>query len=165
VIRANIGLGSNLGDSAAIVRRAMSELGTLGEVVARSSLFRTKPWGVTEQPDFINAVVALEAALEPRALLAELKALEVRLGRVAGERWGPRVIDLDILTYGTLEVDEPGLEIPHPQLRERAFVLAPLSEIAPDYRAAFEALPEAERATVRRLAPEADSPPGAPKPG
>lgn len=120
----------------------------VGNVTALSRLYRTRPWGVTEQPDFCNAVATIETDLPPKTLLRELKALESEFGRVAGERWGPRIIDLDILLYDGVTVDEPGLRIPHPQLRERAFVLAPLAELDPSYEPALQALDATERAGV-----------------
>ena len=148
---AYIGLGSNVGDSEGAIDRACAALAALGTLRARSSLYRTKAWGVTEQPDFINAAVALETALEPLALLAALKAIEADLGRVATYRWGPRAIDLDILTYGDRRIREPDLVVPHARLDERAFALAPLAEIDPAFVAAYAALPEAARAEVRRV--------------
>ncbi|HET9097689.1 MAG TPA: 2-amino-4-hydroxy-6-hydroxymethyldihydropteridine diphosphokinase [Candidatus Baltobacteraceae bacterium] len=141
---AAIGLGSNLGAPARNVRRAMRALWELGTITAASGLYRSKAWGKTDQPDFCNAAVLLETALRPRELLMELKRLERRLGRKPGERWGPRVIDLDILTYDDLEVDEPDLCIPHPRLSERAFALVPLAEIDPRFEAAVAGLPPGE---------------------
>lgn len=146
--RAAIGVGSNLGDSAANVRTALAALESVGRVAAVSRLYRTTPWGKRDQPDFCNAAAIVETDLGPRALLERLKDLERELGRIPGERWGPRSIDLDILTYGGERICEPGLEIPHPQLRERAFALVPLSEIDPAYEAEAAALPQAERAGV-----------------
>lgn len=141
---AAIGLGSNLGDRAGNVRRAMRALEQLGTVTAASRLYASKPWGKTDQPDFCNAVVLLDTALPPRELLRELKRLERKLGREPGERWGPRVIDLDILTYDDLDVDETDLQIPHPRLSERAFALVPLAEVDPRFEAAVAALPPGE---------------------
>jgi len=134
-IPAYVALGSNLDDPRAQVERAFGELGELREslLVARSSLYRTRPLGPVEQPDFVNAVAGLLTRLEPAALLAELKALEQRLGRAKpAVRWGPRRIDLDLLVHGTARIDAPGLTVPHPGIAERAFVLVPLAEIAPD---------------------------------
>lgn len=148
---ARIGIGANLGDAAATVRAAIAALGRLGTVVRASSLYRTRPWGVVDQPDFVNAAVLLETVLEPRALLASLKKLEAELGRLPGSRWGPRAADLDILAYDERKVDDPDLVIPHPRLHERAFALAPLAEIEPSYEAALSALPPDERAGVVRL--------------
>ncbi|HEX3464184.1 MAG TPA: 2-amino-4-hydroxy-6-hydroxymethyldihydropteridine diphosphokinase, partial [Candidatus Elarobacter sp.] len=99
---AAIGIGSNAGDACAHVRDAFDRLADLGTVAARSPLYRTEPWGVTDQPPFVNAAASLDTTLPPRALLAELKRIEAEAGRVPTYRWGPRVLDLDILTYGDL---------------------------------------------------------------
>ncbi len=149
--RAYVGLGANLGEPARNVERAIDLLGELGTVAARSSLYRTRPWGKADQPWFVNAVARLETALAPSALLAALRAMERRLGRVPGERWGPRIIDLDLLTYDGLETDEPGLRVPHPHLRERAFVLVPLAEIDEGFAALRDGLDAWELAGVVRL--------------
>jgi 2-amino-4-hydroxy-6-hydroxymethyldihydropteridine diphosphokinase len=148
---ARIGLGANEGDAAANVERALARLTSLGRLVARSHLYLTKPWGVRAQAPFVNAAALLETGLEPRALLAALKALERELGRVRTTRWGPRVIDLDILAYDDLEIREPGLTIPHERLHERAFALVPLAEIDPAFRSALEGLSQAEREGVARI--------------
>jgi len=148
---ARIGVGSNLGDAAGNVRRALDELATLGNVLARSSLYRTAPWGVLDQPEFVNAAALLETGLGPLELLGALKAIERRMGRVAGARWGPREIDLDLLAYDDLEINEGGLILPHERLFERAFALGPLAEIDPAYAAAYERLPAEARAGVRRI--------------
>lgn len=137
MIKAFVGLGGNQGDVLAAfdrAERAMAELpGT--RVVARSRRYRTPPWGRRDQPDFVNAVVQLETALSARALLDGLLDIERRLGRERGaERWGPRLLDLDLLLYGDAVHDEPGMQVPHPQLHQRAFVLVPLHELAPDAR-------------------------------
>ena len=149
--RAYVGIGSNAGDSAATIDRAVEALGRLGAVVARSSSYATKPWGVTDQADFLNAAAALETDLSPRELLGRLQDIERQLGRVETFRWGPRIVDLDILAYGDLTLREPDLIVPHALLFERAFALAPLAEIEPAYRAAYAALPAAARAEVRRV--------------
>lgn len=146
--RVAIGIGSNLGDPAANVRAAFTALNRAGEVVARSGLYRSKPWGRGDQPDFCNAVALVETSLKPKALLDFLKALESELGRIPGERWGPRLIDLDILAYGDVRVDEPGLHIPHPRLYERGFALLPLAEVDSRYAPAVEGLPRGERESV-----------------
>jgi len=148
---ARIGIGSNAGDSHDAIERAWAALAALGTLRARSSLYRTKAWGVVDQPDFLNAAALLETPLAPRALLHALKAIEADLGRVPTFRWGPRAIDLDILAYDDARIDEPDLVVPHPRLFERAFALAPLREIDPAYEPAYEALPAAARAEVRRL--------------
>ena len=129
-----IGLGSNLDDPIRQVRSAISRLDSMEgtRVVARSSLYRSAPFGPVEQPDFVNAAVTVETRLAPRQLLAALQAIESDLGREPAERWGPRRIDLDLLVYGDAVIDEQGLKIPHPGIAERNFVLLPLGEIAPD---------------------------------
>ena len=133
-VRAAIALGSNLDDPEAHVRRAMGELDALPgtRVLARSSLFRTAPVGYADQPDFINACVLVETTLAPRALLDALLALEKRHGRVREIPNGPRTLDLDIVVYGDERIDEPGLKVPHPRARERAFVKDPLREVWPE---------------------------------
>ena len=151
---AAIGIGSNAGDARARVRDAFDRLAELGTVVARSPLYRTEPWGVRDQPAFVNAAASLDTVLAPRALLGELKRIEDEAGRVPTYRWGPRVLDLDILTYGELQVDEPDLVIPHARLRERAFALVPLAEIDPRYAELRDALPPGERAGVVELPPQ-----------
>jgi 2-amino-4-hydroxy-6-hydroxymethyldihydropteridine diphosphokinase len=102
-------------------------------IVKSSSYYHTRPWGKTDQADFINAVVQVETELTPRELLELCLAIEKQMGRIRDEKWGPRIIDIDILCYGTQVLQEPNLTIPHPYLHERAFVLVPLNEIAPDY--------------------------------
>lgn len=148
---AYIGIGSNEGDPAANVEAAIARLQELGTVTARSRLYRTKPWGPSDQPDFVNAVAALETQVEPRALLGRLKTIESELGRTPTYRWGPRVIDLDILTYGDLAVDEADLVVPHPRLYERAFVLVPLAEVEPRFDVLRDALSLQERESVQVL--------------
>jgi 2-amino-4-hydroxy-6-hydroxymethyldihydropteridine diphosphokinase len=132
--RVYIGIGSNIGDREANVRRAVSMLDDRHiSLVSLSSLVETEPWGVTNQPAFINAVAEVETSLEPMALLNTLRDTEKRMGRFfEAARWGPRVIDLDILFYESDIINGPELKIPHPLIPERAFVLGPLYEIAPD---------------------------------
>ena len=130
-----VALGSNLDDPRVQVERAIAELDRLPgtRCVLRSSLYRSRPFGPVPQPDFINAVAGLLTELGPAALFAELKDLEMRLGRERPVvRWGPRRIDLDLLVHGNGRVTEPDLQVPHPGIAERAFVLEPLAEIAPD---------------------------------
>lgn len=130
---ATLGLGGNLGDPIATLEVALARLPGAGvTVISRSGFYRTPPWGPVTQPDFINACAVVETSLSPRQLLSATQALERDLGRRPGERWGPRSIDIDILDYGDVALDEPGLMLPHPRLFERAFVLVPLAEIAPD---------------------------------
>jgi 2-amino-4-hydroxy-6-hydroxymethyldihydropteridine diphosphokinase len=134
VTRAYVGLGANLGDREATLGRAVELLRVAPgvEVVAVSALRETDPVGVVDQPRFLNGAVALEAELSPRELLDTLLGVEHELGRVRdGERWGPRTIDLDLLVYGDVVVDEPGLRVPHPRLHERVFALEPLAELDP----------------------------------
>lgn len=148
---ARIGLGSNAGDAVENVERALRALERLGTVQARSALYRSPPSGVLEQADFVNAAALLQTPLGPRELLGALKALETELGRVTTYRWGPRIIDLDILAYDDLIVEEPDLGIPHPRLRERAFALVPLAEIDPAFAAALDALGSGDRRAVQRI--------------
>lgn len=130
-----IGLGSNVGKREWNCERAVSILEEHGvSILKRSSLYETTPWGVEDQPDFINMVVEAEAALEPLELLNLLKEIESHMGRVQTYRWGPRLIDLDILFYDDLVIDTPELKIPHPFIEKREFVLRPLLEIAPELR-------------------------------
>ena len=134
---AAVGLGANLGDAAGTVRCAIEALAALSCGPVRvSRLYRAPAWGRTDQPDFINAAALVETLLSARALLDQLLAIERDFGRVRidGERWGPRTLDLDLLLYGEASINEPGLRVPHPHLHERAFVLLPLAEIAPDAR-------------------------------
>lgn len=123
-----------MGDRAATLRTALHSLSDLPtiELVRVSSLYETAAVGVTDQPDFLNAVAAFGTSLPATALLAALLNLENLLGRKRTFRWGPRVIDLDLLLYGNKQIALPELTVPHPRLRERAFVLAPLAEIAPE---------------------------------
>jgi 2-amino-4-hydroxy-6-hydroxymethyldihydropteridine diphosphokinase len=129
---AYIGIGSNVGDRAANCLQAIESLSEAGRILSVSSLYYTEPVGFKVQEDFINAVVALETDRPPDELLAVCQAIEERLGRRRTVRWGPRTIDLDILLYGDLVMNQPDLDIPHPLMAARRFVLAPLVEIAPD---------------------------------
>jgi 2-amino-4-hydroxy-6-hydroxymethyldihydropteridine diphosphokinase len=125
---AYIGLGSNLGDRESLLRRAAEEIGA----VRLSPIVETEPWGYEDQPRFLNAVAELDTELPPRDLLALLLGVERQLGRDrSGPRWGPRTIDLDLLLYGEERLREPDLEVPHPRLHERLFVLEPLAALAP----------------------------------
>ena len=131
-----VGLGANLGDAAGTLRAAIETLACLpGTRLLRASrLYRTPAWGVTAQPDFINAVALLDTGLSARELLDALLDIERAGGRmrIDGERWGPRTLDLDVLLYGDAIIDEPGLRVPHPHLHERAFALLPLLDAWPD---------------------------------
>lgn len=130
---ATIGLGSNIGDKQGNLDRAIAALAATPGIrlVARSSDWRTEPWGFADQDWFVNACIAVETSLAARALLERCLAVEEQLGRRREIRWGPRLIDLDILTFGDAVIDEPGLSVPHPHIGERAFALAPLAEIRP----------------------------------
>lgn len=129
---AYVGLGANLGDRLATLREAVRRLGDLGSIDAVSPVYETDPVGYADQPAFFNAVARLETDLPPAALMAGLLRIEADLGRVRAFRNAPRTLDLDLLLYDDLILDTPGLTLPHPRLRERAFVLVPLAEIAPD---------------------------------
>jgi 2-amino-4-hydroxy-6-hydroxymethyldihydropteridine diphosphokinase len=134
VTRAYVGLGANLGPREVTLLRAADLLAAADgvEVVAVSQLRETEPVGLVEQPPFLNGAVAIDTSLTPRALLDLLLEIERSLGRVRGERWGPRTIDLDLLAYGDERVDEEGLHVPHPRLHERRFALEPLAELDPE---------------------------------
>jgi 2-amino-4-hydroxy-6-hydroxymethyldihydropteridine diphosphokinase len=134
VTRAYVALGANLGRREQTLKRAVELLaGASGvEVVAVSQLRETDPVGVVDQPPFLNGAVAVETTLRPRELLELLLDIERSLGRVREERWGPRLVDLDLLAYGDEVVDEPGLHVPHPRLHERRFALEPLAELNPE---------------------------------
>lgn len=132
--RVFISIGSNIGDRVVNCRKAVELLGADSakvSLVKTSSFYETQPWGVSVQGTFINLAVEVSTLLTPKELLVFLKDIETRLGRVAKMRWGPRVIDLDIIYFGVETLKEDGLTIPHPRARERGFVLAPLAEIAP----------------------------------
>jgi len=129
VTLAYVGLGANLGDREASIRRAAELIGA----TRLSPVIETEPWGYADQPRFLNAVAEIDTDLAPRALLDRLLEVERELGRErTGPRYGPRTIDLDLLLYGDERVDEPGLQVPHPRLHERAFALAPLAALVPE---------------------------------
>jgi len=152
-----LSLGGNLGEPDKSMGAALRMLDAddATDVVAVSSLYRTPPWGKIDQPDFLNIAAELRTALSPRALLEACLDAERRLKRVRQERWGPRLIDIDILVFGDRTVHEAGLEIPHPRMLERGFVLAPLAEIAPDFvasgRRLGDWLAELDTAGIERL--------------
>jgi len=130
VTLAYVGLGANLGDREATIRRAAELIGA----VRLSPLLETEPWGFVDQPLFLNAVAEVETPLAARGFLVQLLDVERRLGRErVGPRWGPRTIDLDLLLWGEERISEPGLEVPHPRLAERLFVLEPLAALVPDH--------------------------------
>jgi 2-amino-4-hydroxy-6-hydroxymethyldihydropteridine diphosphokinase len=134
--RAWLGLGGNLGDPQKAMASALQAIDAdpRNDVVAVSSVYRTPPWGKTDQPDFLNAVASVETGLSPRELLDLCLEAERGLKRVRAERWGPRTIDIDLLLFGDRAIEEPGLEVPHPRMTQRAFVLLPLAEIAPELK-------------------------------
>jgi 2-amino-4-hydroxy-6-hydroxymethyldihydropteridine diphosphokinase len=127
-----IALGTNLEDRFANLREAIKAMPPEITVLAKSHIYETPPWGYEDQPAFLNMVVRVETGLGPESLLKHLKQLEVELGREQNFRWGPRLIDLDILFYDNLIIDTPPLVVPHPRLQERSFVLVPLADVAPD---------------------------------
>lgn len=131
-MRVYLALGSNLGNRRENLRAALRSLPPAATVLAESPIYETAPWGYNDQPDFLNQVILIETGLHPAGLLARLKEIEAEMGREATFRNGPRLIDLDILFFGELIYDQEGLTIPHPRLGERAFVLIPLADLAPD---------------------------------
>lgn len=133
---AALGLGGNLGDPPAAMAKALRELDKRGDcaVMAVSRLYSTPPWGKTDQADFFNCCALVETQLHPEALLDLCLSIERDMKRVRGERWGPRTIDIDVLTYGDLETKTERLELPHPRMTERGFVILPLADIAADLR-------------------------------
>jgi 2-amino-4-hydroxy-6-hydroxymethyldihydropteridine diphosphokinase len=154
--RIGLGLGANLGDPAENLRRAVAALRDAGLAFdALSSLYATPPWGVTDQPDFVNACALARTRLAPLDLLNLVKATELSLGREDTRRWGPRLIDIDLLFYGDLTWRDERLVLPHPGLMERAFVLVPLAEIAPGLSIGGVRLADAAQRTdadgIRRL--------------
>ncbi|MDP9018131.1 MAG: 2-amino-4-hydroxy-6-hydroxymethyldihydropteridine diphosphokinase [Candidatus Eremiobacteraeota bacterium] len=139
---AAIGIGSNLGDALGNVRKSFEALRKIGKLKSVSSCYRSKPWGggAQAQNEFINAAALVETTLRPHELLAALQRIEVELGRVPTYHWGPRIIDLDILYYDDVVVNEAALKIPHPHLEQRAFALVPLAEIDARYAAMAAAI-------------------------
>ena len=156
-----LALGGNLGDPRATLDRAVAMLCDRDAVrlIARSSDYRTPPWGMTQQPAFINLCLAIATELSPRDLLGRALAVERALGRDRSheQRWGPRAVDIDLIAYDDVTLNEADLILPHPRLFERAFVLVPLAEIAPDRRIAGvrvrDALARLDTAGIERLAP------------
>ena len=156
-----LALGGNVGDSRAILGRAVTLLNNGKDVklIARSADYLTPPWGFKYQAPFINLCIAVETTLSPRDLLARAQTIELQLGRDRAheKRWGPRTADIDIIAYGDLAIAELGLSVPHTRLLERAFVLRPLAEIAPDRviagRKVRDALAAVDTAGIKRLPP------------
>lgn len=126
-----LGLGTNLGDRRANLRNAVTALASVARVQSASPVYQSKPWGVTDQPDFLNICLSATTLLPPVALLESLKAIEKSMGREKKIHWGPRLIDIDILLYDTLTLESEILTIPHPYMAVRSFVMAPLADIAP----------------------------------
>ena len=156
---AYVGFGANLGDPASTLQAAAAELGrTAGTVTAGSHIYRSRPIGLTDQPDFQNAVARLATTLAPEALLEELLALEARFGRVREVRFGPRTLDLDLLWYEGVVRDDERLTLPHPRAHEREFVLRPLAELDPD----LELRGTSVAAWLARLEPQGVEPTGIP---
>ncbi|MBS1522607.1 MAG: 2-amino-4-hydroxy-6-hydroxymethyldihydropteridine diphosphokinase [Bacteroidetes bacterium] len=126
-------LGSNLGDRKAYLQKAIDLIETeLGIVVQKSSVFETEAWGKTDEPNYLNQVVQVNTALSAQQVLEKILQIEIRMGRVREEKWGSRIIDIDILFYGQDIINEPGLIVPHPELHNRKFTLEPLNELAPN---------------------------------
>jgi 2-amino-4-hydroxy-6-hydroxymethyldihydropteridine diphosphokinase len=161
--QALVALGGNLGDVRAMLDRAVAALcdGVDVRLTARSADYRTPPWGVADQPPFVNLCIAVETGLIPRDLLARAQAVERALGldRTTKRRWGPRPIDIDLIAYDDIVMNTPDLTLPHPHLFERAFVLVPLAEIAPDRlitgRRVRDALAALDQAGIEKLPPGA----------
>lgn len=128
-----LALGTNLGNRLANLRQALRRLEALGTILKRSDVFETEPWGVTEQPRFLNACLLMKTDLDPEALLTAVKGIERDMGRRETVRWGARNIDIDILLCGTLLYESPRLRIPHAHLHDREFVLVPLAQILPNW--------------------------------
>ena len=156
-----LAFGGNVGDARATLDAAVARMcdGALVRLIARSSDYRTPPWGVEDQAPFVNLCLAVATELSPHALLTRGLEVERALGRDRAheQRWGPRPVDIDILAYDDLRLDEGGLTLPHPRLFERGFVLVPLAEIAPDWRIAGErvrdALAQVDASGIERLPP------------
>lgn len=155
--RAYLGIGSNVGDKAAMLSAAVAGLAAVSglRVAARSHDYRTPPWGDTDQDWFLNGALGVDTTLSPHALLNACLAVETALGRVRERRWGPRIIDIDVLHYAGAEVDDERLVLPHRHVRERAFVLVPLEEIAPDLviggESVTQALAKLDRTGIERI--------------
>lgn len=155
--RAYLSLGGNLGEPAKAMASAlrMLDADSATRVVTVSSLYQTPPWGKLDQPDFLNAAAEVATSRTPHDLLDLCLQAELALKRVRVERWGPRIVDIDVLAFDGLSLNEPGLELPHPRMLERAFVLVPLAEIAPDFTMAGKTIAEhaaaIDRAGIERL--------------
>ena len=127
-------LGSNLGNRKEILDKAIELIiQKIGVIISQSKDYETKPWGVTDQPDFLNLAITIHTKLKPLEILEQTQVIENQLGRVRKEKWGARLIDIDLIFYGNEIIDEPNLKVPHPLMQERDFALIPLAEIAPDF--------------------------------
>ncbi|MXX46960.1 MAG: 2-amino-4-hydroxy-6-hydroxymethyldihydropteridine diphosphokinase [Chloroflexi bacterium] len=151
-----LGLGGNLGDRRELMRSAVAEIRQVVDDVRVSSLYESAAWGVTDQPAFLNAVVRGRTSLNPLELLDAVQSIENELGRVREQRWGPRLIDIDILLYGAEVIDEPRLQVPHPYMTQRGFVLRPLADLAagltlPDGSLVGELLTTVSQSDLRRV--------------
>lgn len=160
---AYLGLGGNIGDVRSAIRRALAALeDDKLRVSDRSSDYRTPAWGNVDQPDFINACARVRTSYSPHELLARCLAVERENGRVRGERWGPRTIEIDVLLFDDVSFSDAQLTLPHPALLERGFVLVPLAELAPDLMVAglpiAEAVRRVDRQGIQRLAPDTTLP-------
>jgi 2-amino-4-hydroxy-6-hydroxymethyldihydropteridine diphosphokinase len=132
---AHLALGANLGDRVSALREAARRIGMLPgtRIVARSRVYETPPWGKLDQAPFANAAIAVQTSLAPEALLEACLGIEAAMGRERRERWGPRLIDIDVLTHGATQMKSASLTLPHPAMAERAFVLVPLLDVAPNF--------------------------------
>ena len=151
-----LGLGGNLGDRRETLRAAVAEIRNVLDEVRVSALYESAAWGVTDQPAFLNAVARGRTLLSPLELLDAMQAIENDLGRVRERRWGPRLIDIDILLYGSQVIDEPRLKVPHPYMKQRGFVLRPLADLAagltlPDGSLVGELLTTVDQNGLRRI--------------
>lgn len=159
-----LGMGTNTGSRMENLLAAIDALSPEVQVMRRSPIYQTPPWGYTDQPDFLNLVLEATTSLPPQPLLDHLKNVEARIGRTANFRWGPREIDIDILFYGQLVSEEEGLEVPHPRLHERAFVLVPLSDLTTDlihpkmHKTVAELLAQIDTQGIEPYAPEDSQP-------
>lgn len=159
MVVAYVGLGSNLGDPRLQLTSALEALDRIEEtrLLRQSDFYRSKPWGIVDQPEFLNAVAELETRLDPVRLLDELLLVERKAGRQRDStRWGPRIIDLDLLLYGSQQIRMDGIEVPHPRMFERSFVVLPLAELRPDldvpgHGAIADAVASIDAGSCRRL--------------
>ncbi len=139
-------LGTNVGNLTENIMNAIDELSKNGiKILKKSKIYKTKPWGKTDQPDFLNMAVEVETSFSPQELLKTLKGIEQKLKRKTNEKWGPRIIDIDILFYGNHTINEPNLIIPHPYFFERNFAIIPMADIAPDF------IPPAQNKSIKQV--------------